>query len=346
MQHRPPRSRLFAIAAAGVAALLTVGLAGCGGGGDDDSSSASGGGGPVTLRIGDQSKTLELPLTLSGENKGTSYSLNFNNFADGPHMNAAFSASKIDFGFMGDTPVLFANAADAGVVAVAIAESPTNSQTIYAREGSGIQTPADLKGKRVAFTEGTSLHGYLLRQLDFAGLTQDDITPVNVPATSLVSTFVSGEVDAVVWVNQYSGAITAQDKSAYEIKVTPLPQYSVLLAASSALDDPAKRAAVTDFILRVARASTWPKANPDTWIQKYYVELLKQDPVTSRKYFDSLPATQYQPITEAFLESQQAQADLLVGVDKLPKTFDVDNEIDTAFNTELSQKFAAAGLTK
>ncbi|WP_241835031.1 ABC transporter substrate-binding protein [Pseudofrankia asymbiotica] len=203
MQHRRPRGRLFSLAA--VAALLAVGVAACGGG---ESSPDSSSGDRTTLRIGDQGKTLELQLTLSGQNKGTPYGLGFNTFADGPHMNAAFSANRLDVGFMGDTPTLFANASSADVTAVAIAKSPTNTQTIYARKDSGIQAPADLRGKKIAVTVGTSLHGYLLQQLDAAGLTEKDVTLVNVPVASLVSTFSSGQVDAVVYVTQYGGALT------------------------------------------------------------------------------------------------------------------------------------------
>ncbi|MDT3440343.1 ABC transporter substrate-binding protein [Pseudofrankia sp. BMG5.37] len=338
MQHRRPRRRLFSLAA--VAALLAVGAAACGGGGSSPDSSS---GDRTTLRIGDQGKILELQLTLSGQGKGTPYGLGFNTFADGPHMNAAFSANRLDVGYMGDTPVLFANASAAGITAVAVAKSTKNSQTIYAGKDSGIQTLADLKGKKVAVTVGTSLHGYLLQQLDSAGLTEKDVTLVNVPATSLVSTFTSGQVDAVVWVSQYGAALTGT--GAQEIKTAPLPQYSVILAAKSALKDPTKRAAIEDFLVRLSRASTWPKAHPDAWVQTYYVQLLKQDPTTSRAFFDSLPATQYAPVTDDFTQFQQKQADLLIGAGQLPKTLKVSDEIDAAFNAELTGKFAAAGLT-
>lgn len=342
MHHRQPRRRLHAVAASFVAALLALGVAGCGG---DDEPSGPATSSDLTLRIGDQGKTLELPLTLSGEDEGAPYKISFNNFADGPNMNAAFSAGKLDVGFMGDTPVLFANAADAGVVAVAVAESTKSAFAIFAREGSGIRTLADLRGRKITLTEGTALHGYLLQQLDSVGLSQDDVTVVNVPVNSLASTFASGQVDAIVYVDQYADVITGQASGAYEIETSPLPQYSVLLAARSALADPEHREAVIDFVLRMSRASTWPKANPDAWVREYYVKQLKQDEASSRAYFDTLPATQYLPVTDEFIESQRRQAELLIGVGKLPSTLKIEDEIDTAFNAELAQRFAAAGIT-
>ncbi|OAA25227.1 sulfonate transport system substrate-binding protein [Frankia sp. EI5c] len=343
MHPRRTSRRWTALASAGLAALLIGGLAACGGD-DGDSSAAAAGGQAGTLRIGDQSKLVELQITLSGEGQGTPYKLNWNTFADGPHMNAAFSANRLDVGYMGDTPVLFANAADAGVVAVAVSESSVNAQTIFATPSSGIRSLADLKGKRVAFTQGTSLHGFLLNQLDTVGLSQDDITVVNVPAASLTSTFASGAVDAVVYVRQYSAALTAQSKDAYELKTAPLPQFGVLLAAKDALADPARRTVVKDFVLRLSRASAWPKANPDKWIQEFYVKGLKQDPAAAREYFDSTPTARYTPVTEAFIESQRVQGELLSAVGELPPGLNVDDEIDKSFNDELRAAFTAASL--
>ncbi|ABD09639.1 ABC-type nitrate/sulfonate/bicarbonate transport system, periplasmic component [Frankia casuarinae] len=344
MQHRRPRGRRLSLLAAGLAAAVAVTLAACGNDGGSGSAGSAATGGQVTLRIGDQGKYLELPLTLSGEARGTSYGLSWNTFADGPHMNAAFSASKIDVGFMGDTPVLFANGAHAGVTAVAVAENPVNTQTIIVKAGSGIHKPADLKGRRIALTLGTSLHGYLLNQLASAGLKQSDITPVNVPITSLGATLASGRVDAIVYAKQYVAAVGQQAPGSYEIETKPLPVFSVVLASKNTLKDPAKRTAVQDFLIRLSRASAWPKAHEDEWIKKYYVGQLKQNPQTARKYFDSLPRALYKPVSESFIESQRVQARLLIDVDQLPKTLNVNDEIDKGFNAELTAAFTKASL--
>jgi sulfonate transport system substrate-binding protein len=341
MRHRRPRARRPSLLIAGLAAIVAMLLAACGSGGGGHTSS-SGGGGRVTLRVGDQGKVLQLPLSLSGADRGAPYGLTYSTFADGPHMNAAFSAGRLDVGYMGDTPVLFANAADAGVVAIAVQASAVNTQTIIARAGSGIHTPADLKGRRVAYTVGTSLHGYLLNQLASVGLNQKDVISVNVPVTSLPTTLAAGKVDAVVYSRMYAAAVARQSPGAYEIQTHPLPVYSVLLASKAALKDPAKRAAVRDYVLRLSRSSAWPKANPDAWVQKYFVDQLKQDPVAARRYFDSTPASRYRPISPAFVESQRVQARLLGDVGVLPKTLDVNNELDPGFNAELTAAFAKA----
>jgi len=61
-----------------------------------------------------------------------------------------------------------------------------------------IETIADLKGKKVAFTEGSVAQFYLNVLLRDAGLKQSDIEVVNMTSGDAGSAFVSGQVDAAV----------------------------------------------------------------------------------------------------------------------------------------------------
>ncbi len=57
---------------------------------------------------------------------------------------------------------------------------------------------ADLKGKRVAFADGSTMHFYLNVLLGKAGLTQGDIEPVELTPGSAGRAFLKGEVDAAL----------------------------------------------------------------------------------------------------------------------------------------------------
>lgn len=61
-----------------------------------------------------------------------------------------------------------------------------------------IETIADLKGKKVAFTEGSVAQFYLNVLLRDAGLSQSDIEVVNMNGGDAGSAFLSGQVDAAV----------------------------------------------------------------------------------------------------------------------------------------------------
>ena len=97
-------------------------------------------------------------------------------FTSGPPLLEAMSIGSVDLGSVGDTPPIFAQAANANVLYVA-GSRITNGQGILVPANSGIRSIADLKGKRVGFTKGSSAHNVVIATLEKAGLTYDDITP-------------------------------------------------------------------------------------------------------------------------------------------------------------------------
>lgn len=120
-------------------------------------------------------------------------------FTSGPPLLEAMSTGSVDFGAVGDTPPIFAQAANANIVYVA--GSPiTNGQGILVPANSTIQTIADLKGKRIGFGKGTSAHNVLIATLEKAGLTYEDITPVYLSPPDAGPAFANGSIEAwAIW---------------------------------------------------------------------------------------------------------------------------------------------------
>jgi sulfonate transport system substrate-binding protein len=120
-------------------------------------------------------------------------------FPSGPPMLEAINAGSVDFGQVGDTPPIFAQAAGARIVYVA-GQPITNGQGILVKPDSAIRTLADLKGKRVGFTKGSSAHNVVVMALDKAGLQYSDITPVYLSPPDGAAAFARDSVDAwAVW---------------------------------------------------------------------------------------------------------------------------------------------------
>jgi NitT/TauT family transport system substrate-binding protein len=69
---------------------------------------------------------------------------------------------------------------------------------ICGRKDSGIDTPADLSGKRIGLTLGTAAEFFLGYFLNLYGLKITDVYPVNVNPQDSATALASGEVDAVV----------------------------------------------------------------------------------------------------------------------------------------------------
>jgi sulfonate transport system substrate-binding protein len=120
-------------------------------------------------------------------------------FTSGPPLLEAMNVGSIDLGQVGDTPPIFAQAAGAAIVYVA-GQPITNGQGILVRPDSDIRTLADLKGKRVGFTKGSSAHNVTVIALEKAGLGYGDIAPVYLSPPDAAAAFTRGSIDAwAVW---------------------------------------------------------------------------------------------------------------------------------------------------
>jgi sulfonate transport system substrate-binding protein len=120
-------------------------------------------------------------------------------FASGPPMLEAMNVGSIDLGQVGDTPPIFAQASGAAIVYVA-GQAITNGQGILLRPDSDVRTLADLKGKRVGFTKGSSAHNVVVIALEKAGLSYDDITPVYLSPPDAAAAFTRGSIEVwAVW---------------------------------------------------------------------------------------------------------------------------------------------------
>ena len=116
-------------------------------------------------------------------------------FSSGPPMMEAMNVGSVDYGAVGDSPPVFAQAAGAAIV-YAAGQPVTNGQGILVPADSSIRSIADLKDKRVGFTKGSSAHNIVVQTLEKAGLTYSDITPVYLTPPDAGPAFANGSIDA------------------------------------------------------------------------------------------------------------------------------------------------------
>ena len=286
----------------------------------------------TVLRVGDQGGGLETPLRLAGELDDVPYEVEFASFASGPLVNEAFAADAIDIGIMGDTPALLSYAAGLDTVVVGIRSSDGVAQTLVAAPGSGIETLDDLEGRKVAWATGTSQHGFVLRALDSVGLTQDDVEQVDVPLTDVANVLAGGQADAAVLYEVFRPPYIDEHPGAVELVTLQdfIPSYVYLLAARDVVEDPAKAAAIEDFVARLVRSGQWVDENPDAFIQAYYVDGQKQTPEYGKQAYDSQGFTEWiEPGGQAQVD-QQEQADLFFAAGFLPEQVDLGPQFDPA----------------
>lgn len=120
-------------------------------------------------------------------------------FSSGPPMMEAMNVGSVDYGAVGDSPPVFAQAAGAAIV-YAAGQPITNGQGILVPKDSPIRSIAELRGKRIGFTKGSSAHNIVVQTLEKAGLTYADITPVYLTPPDAGPAFANGSIEAwAIW---------------------------------------------------------------------------------------------------------------------------------------------------
>jgi len=128
-------------------------------------------------------------------------------FPAGPQILEALAVNSLDFGFTGDTPPVFAQAAGKEIWYAGLEPPKPTSSAILVPAGSGIRTLADLKGRRVGFQKGSSAHFLIVRAVQKGGLQWSDITPVYLTPSDGRAAFERGALDAWgIWDPYYAAA--------------------------------------------------------------------------------------------------------------------------------------------
>src|SRR5208282_1786248 len=99
-------------------------------------------------------------------------------FPYSPPLLEALNAGGIDYGYTGDAPPIFAQAARAAIRYVGVIPARGYGQAIIVPPDSAVRELIDLKGKKVAVAKGSSAHNLLISALESANLSWSDITPV------------------------------------------------------------------------------------------------------------------------------------------------------------------------
>ncbi|MER7417607.1 ABC transporter substrate-binding protein [Micromonospora peucetia] len=115
-------------------------------------------------------------------------------FQTGISLSNALTGGSVDVGVMGAVIANFPARGQGKVFLLNNLES--NIQQIWAAPNSGINSIADLRGKKVATTTGTAAHLLLHVALAENGMTTKDIELVNLDMPAVANTFVTGGVPA------------------------------------------------------------------------------------------------------------------------------------------------------
>lgn len=283
---------------------------------------------PDSLRIGYQKGSVAMLLTKSHqllEKRYPATRIDWIEFPAGPQLLEALNVGSVDLGGTGDIPPLFAQAAGADLLYVGSEPAKPKAEVILVPEKSAIKTVADLKGKKVAFQKGSSSHNLLLRALQQAGLTFNDIQPVYLTPADARAAFQQHNVDAwAIWDPFYSAAIVQGDARVLTDGTTLSLTGSFYLATRSYADKngPFLRAVLETFT--DAEKLTRTQTADSVALISNAIGLPK--PVIER-YLANRPAMTIGLVSVETAAAQQHTADLFYDSRLLPVKLDISQRI-------------------
>ena len=285
----------------------------------------------VTLRLAQYKAGDQLLMRLAGEDTGP-YRAEWAEFGSGNLMLEAVAAGSLDLAYGSEVPPTFAALSGARIRIVAVARGDVNEQVVLVPAGFSVQSIADLRGKRVGYVRATTTHYYLFRMLEEAGMSWSDIQPVNLSPADGQAAFRAGGLDA--WaIYGYSVPVAKQAgarvlRTAQGILSGNYPYF----ASPDALSDPARRAALSAHLRRLARAFRWL----DTHHAEYaaaQAPLIGVPAAAAQELLDgeSQPRRLALP-DDAAVASHQAVADTFFRAGLLPRRVDVSPLWDRSFD--------------
>jgi sulfonate transport system substrate-binding protein len=279
---------------------------------------------PAEIRIGTQKggffPAVRQRQTLEAAFKPLGIAIKWIDFQFGPPLLEAINVGSVDFGFVGDSPPIFAQAGGARIRYVAAVKSDGNTQAIIVPKDSPIKTLADLKGKRIAFGKGSSAQNLLIAALEKAGVPWSDITPAPLAPADATAAFVKGSVDAwSIW-DPY-------------LALAELKEQARVIAFDKDIHKPnAFYIAGSDFVEKypslVAKLNA-TFASEGVWAHSHQEEVAKAQAdatgvdIEAVRRFVARSNFRVVPIDEDVIKSQQAVADRYTKLGLIPKQINV-----------------------
>jgi taurine transport system substrate-binding protein len=203
----------------------------------------------------------------SGEiEKATGYKINWRQFGGGGDVIRAMASGDVAIGEVGSTGVATAISQGMDVELFWILEDIAAAEALVARNGSGVNTIADLKGKKVGTPFVSTSHFQLLYALQKAGLKPTDVQILNMRPPEIAAAWGRGDLDATfIWdpvlstvkkngkVLTTSGDICKQGACTFD---------GLVVSRKFAAENPAFMVAL---VKAIGKADADYRANPKAW---------------------------------------------------------------------------------
>ncbi|TSD61370.1 ABC transporter substrate-binding protein [Variovorax sp. KBS0712] len=283
----------------------------------------------ATLVLGDQAGGLRSLFEASKALDDAPFAYRWANFQGAAPLFEAQRSAAVDTAMAGDLPVLAAAVGKTPLKIVATRVGKAESLGIVVQPDSPLRRVADLRGQTVIVSSarGSISQYQLYGALEEAGVRRDEVTVKFVLPTDAAAAFASRQIDAWAIFDPYYAIALQQGGRILRDGRGINTALGFITASEHSLADAAKRAAIVQFLDRLARAGDWALANPEAYAQAY--SQLTRLPIASARLITARASVAGRPVSEADIAALQTVADRSARDGILPTRVDVRAITDT-----------------
>jgi len=198
--------------------------------------------------------------------KASGWTINWRKFDTGAEVIAALASGDVQIGYVGSSPLAAAATREVPFKTILVADLIGDAEALVVRNGSGIEKPDDLKGKKVATPFVSTSHYSLLAALKHWNIDPKSVQVLNLRPPEIAAAWERGDIDgAYVW-----DPALARIKTSGKLLVTSeqvagfgAPTFDAWIARDDFIADHSDF--VTTFVRVTGQANAAYRANRQAW---------------------------------------------------------------------------------
>ena len=198
--------------------------------------------------------------------KQTGYKIHWKMFGGGGDVIKAMASGEVPIGEVGSSPATAAAIQGLDIEVIWLLDDIGNAEQLVARNGSGVQSLADLKGKKVATPFVSTAHYQLLAALGNAKVSPKEVQILNLRPPEIAAAWERGDIDAAFIWEPVLSRVKANGKvitSSGDIAKLGKPTFDAIMVNKAWAA--ANREFVTKLVAAIAKQDADYKANQAKW---------------------------------------------------------------------------------
>lgn len=132
--------------------------------------------------------------------KATGYKINWRKFDSGAKVATGLASGDVQVAVIGSSPLAAAVSRGVDVQLFWVLDDINEAEALLVRNGTGINKPADLKGKKIGVPFASTTHFHTMYFLELSGIKPSEVKLLNLQPNQISAAWERGDIDAAyVW---------------------------------------------------------------------------------------------------------------------------------------------------